>query len=230
MSLTADARIFVLLVLPIALLLSGSGPASALTMTFENFAVPPSASVPIANPFSSAGYLLEAPGGDLFVDGPAVPSRSSNGSNSLVARRTGSGFVDLRIQTQGGSFDLVQLDLAEILIPGVGDPALTALSIEVFGALLGGGIVQRQIVLDNISDGQGGAADFQTFIFDNTWTNLSTVLLRGTSTGPGSVYMKIDNVELETTTVPEPSTALLLGLGCALASGARRRSSRRPVG
>lgn len=193
--------------------LASSVPASALTITFDNFVGPAGTSAQLASSVGIAGYLIDAPSGELFIDQAGYLNRPDNGSANLVARRFGAGVVDLRITTQSVPFDLIQMDLAELFNPGVNDPLLTAQQILVTGVISGGGIVQQQILLDNISDGPGGVADFETFAFDGSWTNLTQVVLRGTSPTALPVHLKVDNIELEATVIPEPSTAFLLGLG-----------------
>lgn len=223
--LAADVRSLRTAVLALPLVLGLSGSASALTIDFDNYVLPAGSSIQIPYSLGIGGYVIDAPGGELFIDAAGYANRPDNGSPNLVARRLGNQSVDLRIQTQSGPFDLLQLDLAELFNPGTGDPLLTALTIQVTGWVFGGGVVQQQIVLDNFSDGPGGGADFETFSFDSSWSNLTQVVLHGTSPSYSYVHIKADNIELQPTVVPEPSTALLLGLGLAGIATARHRGT-----
>ncbi|MEZ4290310.1 MAG: PEP-CTERM sorting domain-containing protein [Myxococcota bacterium] len=158
----------------------------------------------------------------LFIDAAGYPDRPDNGTPTLVARRQGLDSVDLRLASLTGNFDLLQVDLAELFNPGAGNPLFTALSIDVTGLLDGGGSVQRQITLDGISDGPGGVADFETFVFDASWTNLTQVVFHGVRPGSTLPHIKIDNIEVQAAVVPEPSTAMLVLLGL-MGLGASRR-------
>ncbi|MCA9501631.1 MAG: PEP-CTERM sorting domain-containing protein [Spirochaetaceae bacterium] len=210
------------LVVSAVYVLLGAGAAQAVSLTFDHYALPPASSIQIGNGLALDGYLLDAPAGELFIDAAGYPDRPDNGTPTLVARRQGLDSVDLRLASLTGNFDLLQVDLAELFNPGAGNPLFTALSIDVTGLLDGGGSVQRQITLDGISDGPGGVADFETFVFDASWTNLTQVVFHGVRPGSTLPHIKIDNIEVQAAVVPEPSTAMLVLLGL-MGLGASRR-------
>ena len=130
----------------------------------------------------------------------------------------------------GAPFALTSIDISEA--GGIGSISTTARQIEVTGNLFGGGTVSTLLILDlNFIDGVI-ANYFQTFAFDPTWTNLSSVSLNGIGGQccgpiPGN-YFAIDNivVDVGVTQVPEPGTLSLLGLGAAYVFGRRRRNRR----
>ena len=95
----------------------------------------------------------------------------------------------------------------------------------------GGGTISTLLILDN-NFTDVVANYFQTFIFDSSWSNLSSVALNGigaTCCGqPPGNYFAIDNivVDVAPTAVPEPGTLSLLGLASAYMVGRRRRNRR----
>jgi len=198
------------------------GTAQATTITFEDHAVPSGTQTTC---FSGPGCDLTS--GGFFFDTLADHYHLANNTNLNGANVDNGGtyFVTDATPSQttfsqvgGAAFTLNSIDYAE----WVGTNS--ARNITVTGFQMGGATVSAGLVLDGIFDGQGGAADFQTFTFDSTWTNLLSVRLVGSNALTGTLnYFAIDNIVV-TEAVPEPATLTLVGLGCAYVI--RRRRTR----
>lgn len=65
--------------------------------------------------------------------------------------------------------------------------------------------------LDWINDGSGSLNDFQNFIANSSFTNLQSVRFEGI--GADDNYFSIDNINLSSSSVPEPSVMMLVGIG-----------------
>jgi hypothetical protein len=116
----------------------------------------------------------------------------------------------------GGTFSISQFDFA-------GWPS-AELPFRVVGNLFGGGQLFGSFTPDGVSDGLGGAADFQTFIFGLQWTNLVSVTW--VHNGGNQGLFGLDNIVVDQEApVPEPSTMLLLGTGLSAAARRRRKQS-----
>jgi PEP-CTERM motif len=124
--------------------------------------------------------------------------------------------------TLGGPFALLSIDISE-----ASQVISYSRQIEVTGNVFGGGTVFTVLDLDDNFVESTPANYFQTFTFDPTWGNLSSVILQGINSQPlNGNYYAIDNIVVDTTAVPEPGTLSLLGLGSAYLIRRRRRNRR----
>jgi len=202
----------------VALVLAVSvGSAHATTVTFED--------VPIADgPNFPNDFATDVTSGGFFFDTETNHSHittgdffASNGTHFLGLDAFGGPTTKIT-PVGGGAFAFHSIDIGEW---SFGGGTLWARHVVVTGNLVGGGTVSRTLDLDGIFDGPGGGADFQTFAFDASWANLSSVVLQGTGGDPGN-YFGVDNIVVDA--VPEPGTLTLLGLGSAYLIRRRRRN------
>jgi hypothetical protein len=103
-------------------------------------------------------------------------------------------------------FSLFSVDLAEFNTINPGSP-----TISFAGTKVNGSVVTVIFALDEIIDGNGPLADFQTFSFPATFTNLKTVSI-------ANGVFSMDNVQAEVT--PEPGTAIF-GFGLLAVAGVK---------
>ena len=204
-------RLLVLVVLAVSI-----GNAQATTVTFEDVAIADGPT--FATDVTSSGFCLDTAANHSHITtGDAFASNGTRfmGIDSFVGPDTTT-----ISPVGGGAFTLTSIDIGEW---SFGGGELWARHVVVTGNLSGGGTVSRTLDLDGIFDGPGGAADFQTFAFNASWTNLSSVALEGTGAFAGN-YFGIDNVVVNA--VPEPGTLTLLGLGSAYLVRRRQRNRR----
>jgi len=130
-------------------------------------------------------------------------------------------------EVSGNAFSIVSFDAGEWFGPWAGNPthvSTTGNPIEVTGFLSGGGTITTTFVSDDVaSDGFGPNVDFQTFFFGPEWTNLIAVEFLVPPPDDDVRQFGYDNIVVNV--VPEPSTAVLVGLGLA-GLAARRRVGR----
>lgn len=112
--------------------------------------------------------------------------------------------------TNGGIFDLVSVDYAELSI------ANTNATFFVSSHRQDGSLVATNFSADGIIDGTGPVADFETFVFGPEFRNLSNVSIE-------FPFGSLDNLVV---VVPEPSVVawLLVGGGLFASLRARRRT------
>jgi hypothetical protein len=206
-------------VLAIALLvLAGSlGSAQAAVITFEDLP-PDDAVLPPLTDRISGGFLFDSPADHLHID-DGTGWGANNGTNIMVIDAFGSDLDVTFSPVGGGTFALTGLDLSKANTFST----TSATDVEVTGNLAGGSTVFASFALaPNFT--------FQTFGFDSSWTNLTSVVLNGVgSTCCGDVpanYFGLDNVVVESTVVPEPAALTLFGLGSAYLIARRRRHHR----
>lgn len=156
--------------------------------------------------------------GQLSGANNCVPTCADNGT--VAARefnaRQGGFFVISPVA--GGSFSLLGFDAGESFS---GTPANWADAINVIGNLAGGGQVTALFPLDQINDGTGGLADFQSFLLPPTFANLLSAEFHGT--GLRGQEFAVDNINVVAiSAVPEPGTLALLSVGLAVFGMSRR--------
>src|SRR5262249_20703998 len=129
----------------------------------------------------------------------------------------------------GTAFNLLSIDLAREFRFNTPDVGQAYPEVTFTGTTTGGGIVMQTVTADH------GDFYFRTFTFSSSFTNLLSVsweqplFTSGTPNEPAPGQHQFDNVVLSTTSVPEPSSAVLAGWAVAIAglSACRRRHRAR---
>jgi hypothetical protein len=147
------------------------------------------------------------------------PSCSDNGTTWLMQGNPVNGAFFTVTRSGGGAFSMLGFDGAESFAER---PESWADAIQVIGNLVGGGQVTATFALDQINDGAGGVADFQSFLLPATFANLQSVEFRHFGT-EGSENFIIDNINTVAVAAPEPSSIALLGVGLAVFGIFRQR-------
>ncbi len=207
----------------IALLVGFSVPSTATTITFNSSSTGPKLSFSEGG-FDVAWYDPDLGPGAVFgymSSGPDLcPTCPSNGTVYAVGLPPAFGPVMRITRTGGGAFTFHGFDAAEV--PYIGAPAP---SVFIKGLRYDLSDYTTSVSLDGITDGAGGAPDFQTFSpatgFFDVFTSLSFY-------GGASDYA-IDNIvlmEAEAPAVPEPASLLLVGGGLAALARRWRHSAR----
>ncbi len=203
-------------------------PAAAVVITFDDVVVAPNAILTSASSggfdfTSSHFHVINSPTTCGF--GGCVQNGTQYAAEDAP---TLAGPVTMAL-SGGGTFSLASFDGAEMWLDSAAaaigtaaGPFPNALNIHVVGNLSGGGTISQDFLLDQIKDGAGGLADFQTFLFGPGWTGLDSVVWSGIDAQGGLASMAFDNIS---TSVPEPSTLLLLAAAMLGFAGWRRRAS-----
>lgn len=173
---------------------SGQAFSSAITIDFDDQTC---LSFPCANTYLTEDtiYFL----GNFLLQDSGSPENPDNDSQYLQVLPGGSitfGSENLM------PFDLFSIDLAEF------NTLSGSSSVEIVGSVRNGGFVNQVFTLDNIIDGSGGLADFQTFVFDADFVNLEYAYI---STNLRGASYSIDNISLRQ--LPLPASAWLLVSG-----------------
>jgi hypothetical protein len=198
------------------MVLAGSiGSAQAAVITFEDLPIDPSLSA--GGDRISGGFFFDSPFDHIHIDG-GTNWGANNGTTIMVIDFGGDSDVSFS-PVGGATFALIGIDLSRANTFST----TSSTDVEVTGNLAGGGTLFTSFAL---------SADFtfNTFSFDSSWTNLSSVILNGVGStccgpDPGN-YFAIDNIVVEVGSVPEPAMLSLLGLGAAYGVIRRRRGRR----
>ncbi len=205
---------------PLIVFVLVAGVSHAGVIDFEDNAVAAGTQITLTSDVTSGGFLF-----DLLTDHGHLsnagtlstnPWNTDNGGTYLVI----DDFNGLNLLTMspvaGGTFSLFSIDFAEWLgtLAAGANADFPATSVLVTGFLQGGGTVQKTVVMDFVNDGSGPLNDFQTELFDASWTNLTSVDFDGD--GGFDSYFVIDNI-----VIPAPGALALLGLAGFM--GTRRR-------
>lgn len=123
-------------------------------------------------------HITDGPG-RLFLNCD-LTTYSSNGTLAIFVEAFRPQVIRME-ESSGAAFTLQSVDIAEGYH---GFPDLNASSVLVEGELFGGGSVSQVLTLDGITDGAGGAADYETFALPTSFQNLISVTFTGQ--GPNS--------------------------------------------
>ena len=213
-----------LLALVALVLAAGVGNTQAMTITFEDHAVPSGTALPLSGDPTSGGFFFDmASNVYQFANNSA---RVDDGSTYMVIE--GAPLSQTTFSQIGGApFALTSIDFAEWQSDL--NPLVYPRTITVTGNQVGGTTVFAMLHPDGIFDGPGGQLDFQTAFFGSEWANLSSVIVLGTGGSSGFPgldplnYLAIDNVVVNPAAVPDPGNTLtLLGLSSAYLIRRRR--------
>jgi hypothetical protein len=180
-----------------------ASPANASVIDFQSIAT--GTCVSVGNSFTTQGFTFSTGASNFFsCDG----TRNDLPSNGTITVGSESPTVTTMTQFGGGAFSMQSIDLGELFTSQTGPH-----QVQIAGNVSGGGTVSATFDLDNINDGVGGVADFQTFLLPSSFDNLQSVVLTGTLPTDDPRFM-FDNIVVdagELAPVPEPTTVLLLG-------------------
>jgi hypothetical protein len=189
-------------------------PAQAVTINFEELDITTSGSFGV-DLLSSKGYDFANPGSRVGISADDQPNVPNSGSQTLVADSQVS--LVLMSRTDGTPFSLVELLIAEGRNTTTGFFRFSATSVSIVGTLAEGGTVHTTFNLDLFA--QESPDDFELLTLSG-FNDVLSVTFTGLGGSSGSSFA-LDDILV----IPEPSTALLLGLGLA---GLRVRRRQRP--
>jgi hypothetical protein len=192
--------------------------AHAVIIDFEDLGVAPGTQL---NPASGVSVTSR---GFSYTPGP----NNASGFNDLHI--SSEGFWSYNGTTVGGTHDDVILRKATgapfslQAFDFAGFPINSETSFSVVGNLVGGGVVSANFTPDGITDGIGGAVDFQKFTLGAGWTNLDHVTWTHSGAGTNSGLFALDNIVVNQ--IPEPGTLALLAVALIVGCGVNERCRR----
>jgi len=170
--------------------------ASALIVNFEDIPHEPTNG---SGDIISTGFLFDLQTDHYHVLDHTYLSAPANGTTWFAIDDNSGDNPTTMSEINGEVFSLSSIDLAEWFSAPSTDILIT-------GNYASGGNTSKNIQLDQVWDGLGGDPDFETFTFDNTWANLSSVIFDSVGDGNGAHQgWAIDNITINTQTVSEPS-------------------------
>jgi hypothetical protein len=223
--------------LGIALALTVTSPrqAAAAVLTFDSLYTGSQGSTVVAGRIVEDEYQLTMLTSEhgyfaAFADGWQNNRGASNGTTTVAAWSVCC-TTSFRLEAVDHSFfDFQSIDLGEIVHRG--DPAQHANPnvVQFKAYFAGGGFEYHTVFMDFVSDGPGGAPDFQTFQFSPLWRELTAVDITGIAgatfdpLAQFGVFVNFDNITVNPTPIPTPGTAVMLALGLAGAVVRARRA------
>lgn len=211
-------RNFIKIVAAVALALT-AGTTMATTLTFENFTV--------SKKYIESGFVAQVKNEEhlyIFRSQSCIPRCADN--KTFYAGLGYHGDDEFFIRSLSGkSFTFRSFSAAEFLFSGT-NHRTWAVGIDVVGTLLNGTTITQRFTLDQLNDGEGGNADFETFLWDSKQA-LTEIRFFGIANRYSYAGYAVDNVVLTevTANVPEPTSIALLGLSLLGFAVSRRKSS-----
>jgi subtilisin family serine protease len=169
-------------------------PAGARVLGFDppHFTGGPS----MYNPYLEEQNFVVGTDGGIYVQSSYTASYPNNGS--YYARSiTGESNLTVR-HRENLPFTMLAVDLSEY---ASGYPAKT---VTFVGHKVGGGTVTQSFATDGVIDGTGSLADFQTFTFNSSFTNLTKVVATSSPFMIDNIAVLVEGQETPPPTAPAP--------------------------
>lgn len=185
-----------------------SGAANAVVITFDEY---DRFQLVSNTTFTNSGYEFTTSASTSIFDNTCCrPEFPNNGDLYLAVNYYSHGGFTLT-NADSSAFDLLSFDIAETFM-GL-ESSHWADYVRVEATYADASTFSQDFALDGIQDGSGPANDFQTYLTGNEFTNLQSVHFMGIGDSTSFQGFTIDNIDIETTSVPEPTAIALLSLG-----------------
>lgn len=148
------------------------------------------------NPYMEEQNMVIGNSGGVYIQGASSTGYPNNGT--LYARQLFSSALTVR-HREGLPFTILALDLAEY-----STVYANPLTVVFTGHKVDGSTVTQSFRTDGIIDGTGPLADFQTFTFDSSFTNLTKVVAGTSSFMADNLAVIVEGQETTPPAPPEP--------------------------
>ena len=210
------------LTLFISLTVTALSSANASLITFEGI---PAINISEST-FTESGYDFNMNKKALSTgEDCGTPTCADNGSKYLLINyfSTGQSFFSFA-RTDGLGFDFFGFDLGEGQVNRANNWAAV---IEISAVTMTGETINQSFNLEHINDGDAGIfEDFQTFTTNSDFINLASVVVNGIGAQDRNSY-SVDNIQLSSVVVPEPTSIFLLLLALLFVFGNRITSYKK---